>query len=81
MELIKETIRVGNSAGVLLPKEFLNTKVKIVLQPLNIEKDILEILLENNIDWHTKNKKSKIVCQLISIFMLRTWNCCGINFY
>jgi len=40
-ELIKSTIRVGNSAGVLLPKEYLNTQVKIVLQPLNIEKDIL----------------------------------------
>ena len=49
MELIKNTIRVGNSAGVLLPKEFLNTQVKIVLQPLNIEKDILEILLEEKI--------------------------------
>lgn len=49
MELIKNTIRVGNSAGVLLPKEFLNTQVKIVLQPLNIEKDILEILLEEGI--------------------------------
>ena len=43
-ELIKKTIRVGNSAGVLLPKEWLNTEVKIVLQPLNIEKDILDIL-------------------------------------
>lgn len=49
MELIKNTIRVGNSAGVLLPKEFLNTQVKIILQPLNIEKDILEILLEEKI--------------------------------
>jgi len=49
MELIKNTIRVGNSAGVLLPKKFLNTQVKIVLQPLNIEKDILEILLEGKI--------------------------------
>jgi predicted nucleotidyltransferase len=49
MELIKNTIRVGNSAGVLLPKEFLNTRVKVVLQPLNIEKDVLEILLEKDI--------------------------------
>jgi len=49
MELIKNTIRVGNSAGVLLPKEFLNAQVKVVLQPLNIEKDILEILLEEGI--------------------------------
>src|SRR4030042_374431 len=49
MELIKNTIRVGNSAGVLLPKEFLNTQVKIVLQPLNIEKDVLNILLKGKI--------------------------------
>jgi predicted nucleotidyltransferase len=49
MELIKNTIRVGNSAGVLLPKEFLNTQVKIILQPLDIEKDILEILLGEKI--------------------------------
>jgi len=48
-ELIKSTIRVGNSAGVLLPKEYLNTQVKIVLQPLNIEKDILKILLERKL--------------------------------
>ncbi len=49
MELIKNTIRVGNSAGVLLPKEFLNTQVKVVLQPLNIEKDILDILIQKKI--------------------------------
>lgn len=49
MELIKNTIRVGNSAGVLLPKEFLNTQVKIVLQPLNIEKDVLDILLKEKV--------------------------------
>lgn len=43
-EIVKKTIRVGNSAGVILPKEWLNTEVKIVLQPLNIEKDVLDIL-------------------------------------
>lgn len=47
-EIVKKTIRVGNSAGVLLPKEWLNTEVKIVLQPLNIEKDILDILRNEN---------------------------------
>ena len=46
--LIKKTIRVGNGAGVLLPKEWLNTEVKVVLQPLNIEKDILDILRNEN---------------------------------
>jgi len=48
-ELIKSTIKVGNSAGVLLPKEYLNTQVKIVLQPLDLEKDILDILLEKKL--------------------------------
>ncbi len=48
-ELIRSAIRVGNSAGVLLPKEFLNTQVKVVLQPLNVEKDILGILLEKKL--------------------------------
>ena len=44
-ELIKTAVRVGNSAGVLLPKEYLNSEVKIVLQPLNIEKEVLNILM------------------------------------
>lgn len=48
-EIIKKTIKLGNSAGVLLPKEFLNTYVKVVLQPLNIERDILDILIEKKI--------------------------------
>jgi len=45
MEIIKNTIRVGNSAGVLLPKEYLNMQVKVVLTPLNVEKDVIEILM------------------------------------
>lgn len=49
MELIKKTIKLGNSAGVLLPKEFLNTEVKIVLQPLDIEKDVLDILSKEKV--------------------------------
>ncbi|MCX6741724.1 MAG: nucleotidyltransferase domain-containing protein [Candidatus Pacearchaeota archaeon] len=49
MELIKNTIRVGNSAGVLLPKEWLNTQVRVVLQPLNIEREVLEILIEEKL--------------------------------
>jgi len=48
-ELIRNTIRVGNSAGVLLPKEWLNTEVKIVLQPLNIAKDVIQILLDEDL--------------------------------
>ena len=36
MELIKQTTRVGNSAGVLLPKNWLNSTVKVSLlaQPI-----------------------------------------------
>ncbi|MEK6951552.1 MAG: nucleotidyltransferase domain-containing protein [Nanoarchaeota archaeon] len=49
MELIKTTIKVGNSAGVLLPKKYLNSQVKIVLKPLNIEKDVINILMEKDI--------------------------------
>ncbi len=48
-EIIKTAIKVGNSAGVLLPRGWLNTQVKIVLQPLNIEKDVLRILMEENL--------------------------------
>ncbi|MFW5847117.1 MAG: nucleotidyltransferase domain-containing protein [Nanoarchaeota archaeon] len=45
-ELIKPIIRVGNSSGVVLPKEWLNgkAKVKLIEKPLDIKKDILEIL-------------------------------------
>lgn len=45
-ELIKPIVRVGNSAGVLLPKEWLNGKARIELveKPLDIKQDILEIL-------------------------------------
>ncbi|MBU0466589.1 MAG: nucleotidyltransferase domain-containing protein [Nanoarchaeota archaeon] len=45
-ELIKPVVRVGNSAGVILPKEWLNgiAKIKLVEQALNLKKEILEIL-------------------------------------
>ena len=49
MEMIKTAVKVGNGAGVLLPKKWLNSKVKIVLQPLNIEEDILDILINEGI--------------------------------
>ncbi|MFH1249037.1 MAG: DUF2080 family transposase-associated protein [archaeon] len=49
MEIIKTAIKVGNSAGVLLPKAWLNSSVKIILEPLNIEKEILEIISAENI--------------------------------
>ena len=45
-ELIKPIVRVGNSAGVILPREWLNGKVRVELveRPLDIKQDILEIL-------------------------------------
>ena len=49
MELIKQAVKVGNSAGVLLPRKYLNSLVKIVLEPLNIEKEVLDILMKEGI--------------------------------
>ncbi|MEK6840678.1 MAG: nucleotidyltransferase domain-containing protein [Nanoarchaeota archaeon] len=45
-ELIKPIIKVGNSAGVLLPKEWINgrAQVKLIERPPDIKKDVLEIL-------------------------------------
>jgi len=47
-ELIKQIVKVGNSAGVLLPREWLNGKarVELISRPLDIKKEILEILDE-----------------------------------
>ena len=49
MEIIKTAIRVGNSAGVLLPRELLGREVRVVLEPLNIEKEVLDILMNKEI--------------------------------
>jgi predicted nucleotidyltransferase len=49
MELIKNTIKVGNSAGVLLPREWLGSQVRVILEPLNIDKEIVEILMQEKI--------------------------------
>lgn len=48
-EIIKNTIPLGNSAGVLLPKNWLNSRVKIILEPLNVERDVLDILIEEDL--------------------------------
>ena len=46
MELIRNIVKVGNSAGVILPREWLNGKARIELfeKPIDIKKDIFEIL-------------------------------------
>ena len=43
---IKKTIKVGNSAGVLLPRRLLGSKVKVTIlnRPLNVKKDVMKIL-------------------------------------
>ena len=47
-EITGKIIKVGNSAGILLPREWLNgeAKVTLVQKPLNPEKEIFEILNE-----------------------------------
>ncbi|HLC31520.1 MAG TPA: nucleotidyltransferase domain-containing protein [Candidatus Nanoarchaeia archaeon] len=46
MELIRPIIRVGNSAGVVLPREWLHGTAKVVLvrKPVEVVKDLFEIL-------------------------------------
>ncbi len=47
-EIVKSVVKVGNSAGVILPREMLNSlvKIEVIRRPLNIYKDIFEILQE-----------------------------------
>jgi predicted nucleotidyltransferase len=49
MEIIKNTIRVGNSAGVLLPKEWLGSSVRVILEKPDVDKEILEVLMKRKI--------------------------------
>ncbi len=46
MEIVKTAVRVGNSAGILLPRAWEGGKVKAVLikEPLNIKQDVLMTL-------------------------------------
>ncbi|MDP2925188.1 MAG: nucleotidyltransferase domain-containing protein [Nanoarchaeota archaeon] len=48
-ELIKQAFRLGNSAGVILPKEWENKKVRVQLIEKSITQDIFEILEEKNL--------------------------------
>ena len=43
---MRKTIRVGNSSGVILPKQLLGSEVRITVvnQPINIKKEALKIL-------------------------------------
>ena len=44
--ILKNVTKVGNSAGVLVPKKWLNgrAKVELIEEPINIQKDVFEIL-------------------------------------
>ena len=46
MEIVRDVAKWGNSAGVLLPKEWLGNQVKVVLieRTLDIKKEVFEIL-------------------------------------
>lgn len=49
MEFIKKAIKVGNSAGVLLPKKLLGADVKVIVisRPFNLKKVVLKLLSSN----------------------------------
>lgn len=46
MELFRKTVKVGNSAGVILPRKLLGCEVKIsvINSPLNLKKEVLSLL-------------------------------------
>ncbi len=48
MELYRKTVKVGNSAGVILPKKLLGSEVKVTVinQPINLKKEVLKLLEE-----------------------------------
>lgn len=48
-EIIKTAFKLGNSAGVLVPKEWENKKVKVQLISKSIKQGVFEILEEENL--------------------------------
>ena len=46
MDFIRKAVKLGNSAGVILPKKLLGADVKVIVisRPINIRKVILKIL-------------------------------------
>ncbi len=45
MEFVKKAIRVGNSAGILLPKKLLGAEVKVqvIKRQINLKKEIIKL--------------------------------------
>ena len=61
MEFIKKAIKLGNSAGVVLPKKLLGSEVKITVinSPANVKKEALKLVdsyLEDLIGIYITNK-------------------------
>ena len=48
-EIIKQTIRLGNSAGVVLPKNWTDKKVRIQLIEKSITEEVIDILINKNL--------------------------------
>jgi len=46
IEFIRKTRRVGNSSGILLPKNLLGSEVKVTVikRPINIKKEVFKLL-------------------------------------
>lgn len=46
MKLVKQVVRVGNTGGVLVPREWLDgmAEVRLVEKPIDVESDVLQIL-------------------------------------
>ena len=62
MEFIRTAKKLGNSAGVLLPKQLLGSEVKIILinKPFSIKKSVLKLIepfLDNIMGIYVLNKK------------------------
>ena len=62
MEFLRKTVRVGNSAGVILPKKLLGSEVKITVvnMPINIKKETLRMIedcLEDVLGIYVINKR------------------------
>ena len=71
-EFYRQTVKLGNSSGVLLPKSLLGADVKITIinQPLNVKKDLINIL-ENWLEYITgiyliKAEKRKVEALAVS---------------
>ena len=71
MEFLRKAIKLGNSAGVILPKKLLGAEVRVIVisRPLNIKKEALKILdkdLHSILGIYILNKKPAEVLAITS---------------